>query len=60
MTTIKITPEIKIEVLNSINQFNNLIQKEMSFSEDLRKVEKIKLYEAKVLELNQSLINGAL
>ena len=58
MITIKITAEIKKEIKTSILSFNNQISKEMNFSEDLRKNDKIQLWSNKVKELTQSLENG--
>lgn len=60
MTTITITPEIKAEIENSINQFKKQIAKEMAISEDLRHNDKIKLWSSKIVELQKSLINGVL
>lgn len=60
MGTIKITPEIKLEIENSINQFKKQIAKEMSISEDLRYNDKINIWTSKVVELQKSLINGLL
>lgn len=54
----KVTPELRNEILTSINSFDQLLQKEISFSVDLRKHNKIILYTNKIIELQQSLIKG--
>ena len=60
MITLKVTPEIKIDIENSIAQFDKLIKKEMSFSVDLRKNDKILLYTNKIIELQKAIENGIL
>jgi len=60
MTTITITPQIKIEIENSINQFKKQIAKEMAISEDLRHHDKIQLWSSKIVELQKALINGVI
>ena len=60
MNTVTITPEIKIEIENSINQFKKQIAKEMSISEDLRHKDKIQIWSGKIVELQKALINGVI
>jgi len=57
-TKIILTEELKIEVLQSINYFDNEIKKEMNFSVDLRKNEKIIKYTNKIIELQSYLNKG--
>ena len=57
---VEVTKEIRKEIKTSINEFNRLINKEMSFSLDLRKQDKIVLYTNKVIELENALTNGIL
>ena len=56
--TIAITTEIKREINESILSFKKLLSKEMSFSEDLRKKDKVEIYTNRIAELTQSLENG--
>lgn len=58
MTTLKITSEIEKEIRTSIDSFNRLIKKEMCFSADLRKQEKIELYQLKISELEKAIEIG--
>jgi ribosome-associated translation inhibitor RaiA len=58
--TIQVTTEIRKEIENSINEFDRLIKKEMSFSVDLRKHDKIVLYTNKIVELQKALTDGVL
>jgi hypothetical protein len=58
MISITVTPEIAIEIQSSISQFEKLIAREMSISEDLRYTDKIELYQSKIQELKQGLSNG--
>ena len=58
MISITITTEIAVEIQESIAQFESLIAREMSISEDLRYTHKIELYKSKIQELNQGLANG--
>lgn len=60
MTTITITPEIKVEIENSIKEFKALIKRESLISEDLRYKSKIELWNNKVIELENALVNGYL
>jgi hypothetical protein len=55
---IELTQELRNEVLKSIQQFDNLIKKEMLIDADLRKHDKVIIYTNKIIELNQSLVNG--
>ena len=58
MISITVTPEIAVEIQQSIAQFQVLIAREMSISEDLRYTDKIELYQSKIQELKQGLANG--
>jgi hypothetical protein len=60
MTTTKIilTEELRKEILQSINYFDNQLKKEMVFSADLRKHERIITYTKKIAELQNSLVLG--
>jgi hypothetical protein len=58
MKTLKITSEIEKEIRTSIDSFNRLIKKEMCFSPDLRKQEKIELYQLKISELEKAIEIG--
>ena len=58
MIAIKITPEIEKEVKESINQFQTLIDRENKFSYDLRKHDKIEVYNTRIDELMRCLQNG--
>lgn len=55
---IQVTNEIAKEIKESINCFKSIIEKEMSFSSDLRKNDKIELYSNKIAELEKSLELG--
>ena len=56
----QVTTEIRKEIETSINEFEKLIKKEMNFSVDLRKHDKIILYTNKIIELQKALIDGVL
>jgi len=58
MATVFLTQDIRKEILNSIKEFENLIQKEIVISWDLRKHDKIILYTNKIIELKQALTDG--
>lgn len=60
MTTITVTSEIKIEIETSIKEFKALIKRESLISEDLRYKSKIELWNNKIIELENALINGVL
>lgn len=58
MISITVTPEIAVEIQQSIAEFESLIAREMSISEDLRYTHKIELYQSKIQDLKQGLANG--
>lgn len=60
MTTINITTEIRKEIQSSILEFDRLIQKELSFSSDLRKHDKVELYSKEIIRLQNCLESGVL
>ncbi len=60
MMTIELTTEIRKEIKDSINTFDNLIKKEMSFPVVLRNHEKVVLYTNKIIELQKALREGVI
>lgn len=57
-TKIQLTDQHRVEINNSIKQFDELIKKEMLFDVDLRKHENIIKYTKRIIELNQFLLQG--
>ena len=57
-TKIQLTDQHRVEINNSIKQFDELIKKEMLFDVDLRKYENIIKYTKRIIELNQFLLQG--
>ena len=57
-TKIQLTDQHRVEINNSIKQFDELIKKEMLFDVDLRKHENIIKNTKRIIELNQFLLQG--
>lgn len=58
MITIAITPEIKSEIIQGITYYQNLIEKEMQFPEDLRHNHKIERWNNAINKYLNSLEAG--
>ena len=57
---IAVTPEIKLEIENSIKEFKRLIERESKISEDLRYHNKIESWNNKIIELQNAIVSGIL
>lgn len=57
---IAVTPEIKLEIENSIKEFKILIERESKISEDLRYHNKIESWNNKIIELQNAIVSGIL
>jgi len=57
---IKITPEIRKEILKGIGEAQQVIEYEMSFSEDLRDEQRIEKYKSYIKDMIEALETGIL